>query len=65
MQQTDTQGYAAAFTEWMRRYQEDPQAFAVEFASVAPGDYGEQAAAYFAKLLREAPSYLPIPPVKS
>ncbi len=56
----DKQTMAAAFNEWMRRYVEDPKAFAAEFESVQKytaeleaGDtpsYGDRCAAYMENL---------------
>lgn len=42
---------AKVFTEWMRRYQADPDAFAREFD--AADAYGPAAAAYFVRVLVE------------
>lgn len=47
--------FAAAFSEWQRRYRDDPGGFTKEWAAMPAQDYGAQAAAYFLKLLREAP----------
>lgn len=50
---------SAAFTEWMRRYIEDPAAFEAEFNVVAAyrdgGEisYGDAQAEYFEKLMAE------------
>lgn len=54
-----TEKAAAAFTEWMRRYIEDPAAFEAEFITVTAyldgGElsYGEAQAAYLEKLMGE------------
>jgi hypothetical protein len=48
---------AAAFTEWERRYREDPDGFMSEARKLlkeTPQSYGEACAPYFAKLLAEA-----------
>ncbi|CVK18495.1 hypothetical protein [Sporomusa sphaeroides] len=42
---------AAVFTEWMRRYEENPESFAAEYGE--PAEYGPAAAEYFCKLLKE------------
>jgi len=45
---------AAAFTEWHRRWQENPKKFLSEQESLAddPKNYGEWAAPYFVKILK-------------
>lgn len=43
---------AAAFTEWLRRYHEEPERFADEYPDDEE-DYGTGCAAYFVKLLGE------------
>jgi hypothetical protein len=45
---------AAAFTEWDRRYREEPERFmseAVHLLKTTPESYGEQAAPYLVALL--------------
>jgi hypothetical protein len=47
---------AKAFTEWERRYREDPAGFMSEAEKLlkeTPQTYGEACAPYFAKLLSE------------
>jgi hypothetical protein len=46
---------AAAFTEWERRYREDPEGFNSEQEKLAesPETYGEACAPYFLKILEE------------
>lgn len=46
---------ADAFTEWERRYREDPAAFlsASERLAQNPQTYGEQSAPYFLEILAE------------
>lgn len=46
---------AAAFTEWERRYREEPEAFLdeQEKLSESPESYGEACAPYFTKILSE------------
>lgn len=47
----------AAFTEWDRRYREDPEGFEDEAARLLNGaseTYGDAAAPYFASILEEA-----------
>lgn len=47
---------SAAFTEWLRRWQEDPQATAKAAAELCTRDartYGEEVAPYFISLLDE------------
>lgn len=47
---------AAAFTEWDRRYREDPEAFESEATHLlkgTPETYGDVAAPYFLKILKE------------
>ena len=47
---------AAAFTEWDRRYREDPRAFENEAARLlrgTPESYGESCAPYFISILLE------------
>lgn len=50
----NTDQLAAAFAEWRRRYEEDPEAFLVEMETRAQGpkSYGQQCAAYLLKLLQ-------------
>ncbi len=45
----------AAFTEWLRRYQADPELFEAEQAllTIAPTTYGESCTPYFLKMLSE------------
>lgn len=50
---------AAAFTEWERRYREEPERFMAESERLlthTPETYGETCASYFLQLLREAGS---------
>jgi hypothetical protein len=42
---------AAAFTEWERRYQDDPESFAPENGT--PQDYGQVCAPFFIQILAE------------
>lgn len=47
---------AATFTEWERRYRENPEQFMNEIQRLlgtSPQSYGEMCAAYFVKLLGE------------
>jgi hypothetical protein len=46
---------AAAFSEWDRRYREDPERFATEMllGSVSTDTYGDLAAAYLLKIVDE------------
>lgn len=46
---------AAVFTEWQRRYREEPEAYmeAYDVAAMGLTDYGEKCAAYFAALATE------------
>lgn len=54
-----TEKAAAAFTEWFRRYVENPHEFEAEFNTVANFrdggclDYGHAQAAYFEKIMGE------------
>lgn len=51
-----TELFQAAFTEWERRYRENPREFANEVERLlgyTPATYGEAAAAYFEHLLNE------------
>lgn len=51
---TTTKQMAAAFTEWERRYREEPEQFMAEarrLLKTTPADYGEACAPYFAHLL--------------
>ena len=51
---------AAAFTEWERRYREEPERFmseAQKLLTQTPETYGEACAPYFLQLLREAGAY--------
>jgi hypothetical protein len=47
-------GLVRAFTEWERRYREDPEQFSKDWhdASIPEATYGEAAADYFLKVLR-------------
>ena len=48
--------FAAAFTEWERRYREEPDHFmseAYKLLRETPKTYGEACAPYFLKILRE------------
>lgn len=48
--------FAKAFTEWERRYREDPGAFFSEASKLlkySPSSYGDLAAPYFLKILSE------------
>jgi hypothetical protein len=52
----DVERYAKAFTEWDRRYREDPEAFQAEAARLlkgTPETYGDAAAPYFVAILAE------------
>jgi hypothetical protein len=42
---------AAVFSEWLRRYEADPEAFAEEYGE--PEEYGEGVADYFVRLHTE------------
>jgi hypothetical protein len=45
--------FIKAFTEWDRRYREEPEQFSEEWHELFDAEtYGEQAAAYFVKLLK-------------
>lgn len=46
---------ASAFTEWDRRYREDPEAFEIEWLSgaISVETYGEMAATYLLGLLEQ------------
>lgn len=47
---------ARAFTEWERRYREEPERFQSEAAKLlkeTPETYGQACAPYFLKILRE------------
>jgi len=51
-----TEQICAAFTEWDRRYREDPEAFeneATRLLKKTPKDYGEACTPYFCQILRE------------
>lgn len=50
-----TAALAAAFTEWSRRWREEPSRFASEAEALATPNqtYGERAAAYLLKILGE------------
>lgn len=55
---TTKEAIQAAFTEWDRRYREDPEAFMNEAARLLNPDedeftYGEAAAPYFLSILEE------------
>lgn len=41
------------FTEWHRRYTEDPTQYDSDWAALPDTTYGERAAAYFRQLLEE------------
>lgn len=49
--------FAAAFTEWDRRYREDPAGFESDMSRIMRGqdieEYGQGAAAYFAEIMRD------------
>lgn len=48
--------FARAFTEWDRRYREEPERFALEATRLlrgTPESYGEECAPYFAQILEE------------
>lgn len=48
--------FAAAFTEWERRYREEPEQFMSDFArytELSPESYGDRCADFFAGLLDE------------
>lgn len=48
--------FAAAFTEWDRRFREEPERFMSEAQSLlrhTPESYGEACSPYFVKILRE------------
>lgn len=48
--------FARAFTEWDRRYREEPERFELEAARLlrgTPESYGEECAPYFAQILEE------------
>ncbi|HTI19950.1 MAG TPA: hypothetical protein VL652_03100 [Kutzneria sp.] len=49
------QALASAFTEWNRRYREEPERFKTEMllTSGTPATYGELAAPYLLKILAE------------
>jgi hypothetical protein len=51
--------FAAAFTEWERRYREEPERFqseAVKLLRETPETYGQACAPYFAQILAEVSS---------
>jgi hypothetical protein len=53
---TTMKGLAAAFTEWDRRYREDPARFMSEaehLSKETPETYGDACAPYFAKILND------------
>ena len=56
-----TTKFVKAFTEWDRRYREDPAAFESDFERIVKGvsthEYGTDAAAYFEKLLADTDKY--------
>jgi hypothetical protein len=63
-QQTDEAlaRYAAAFTEWDRRYREEPERFTAESVRLlrgTPETYGDAAAPYFAQILDEQSVHRP------
>ncbi len=46
----------AAFTEWDRRYREEPERFeseAVHLLKTTPADYGEACAPYFLEIVKQ------------
>lgn len=43
--------FAAVFTEWLRRYEREPERFGKEYGE--PTEYGADCARYFLKLLDE------------
>lgn len=47
---------ARLFTEWMRRYQAEPEKFAADWLAGHPGDYGDKAASYLLQLRAEMAS---------
>ena len=52
----DLKQFAAAFTEWERRYREEPDRFMSEAAKLlkeTPETYGDACAPYLAKILKE------------
>jgi len=56
MEKYTLEEFAMAFTEWDRRYRDDPEAFeaeAVRLLKGTPATYGEACAPYFMKLLEE------------
>jgi hypothetical protein len=57
-----TTRYAAAFTEWDRRYREEPERFTAESVRLlrgTPETYGDAAAPYFAQILDEQSVHRP------
>jgi len=57
---------AAAFTEWDRRYREEPERFmseAVRLLKETPQSYGEACAPYFLSILQEQAGVVPAAPV--
>lgn len=53
---TETKAIQAAFTEWDRRYREDPEGFMNEAARLLQSDaetYGEEATPYFLSVLAD------------
>jgi hypothetical protein len=60
---TNRRALAAAFTEWDRRYREDPAAFADDYqASSTAAEYGERAADYLLRVLRSQGGVATAPP---
>jgi hypothetical protein len=43
---------AAAFTEWLRRYEKEPARFAAEYGEAV--SYGESCADYLVRMIKEA-----------
>ena len=55
-----TKQIAAAFTEWDRRYREEPERFMSEAAHLlknTPESYGEECAPFFEAILEEVTSH--------
>lgn len=48
---TEVERFSRAFSEWLRRYEQEPERFAKEWPT--SGEYGPEAAAFFVKLLAE------------
>jgi hypothetical protein len=52
----DEQGLAAVFTEWERRYREEPERFQSEATKLlreTPETYGDACAPYFVKIAQD------------